>query len=108
MKRTALILIFTLFTISLMAQKNTPMRAYNLYYEKDFAKAKECIDECIKDEKYATKANTWLYKANIEYNLALEEYNKRVKDASYQYAYPTAARESYKAFQKAQELNKNI
>lgn len=108
MKRTALIFIFVLFTISLMAQKNTPMRAYNLYYEKDFVKAKECIDECIKDEKYAAKANTWLYKANIEYNLALEEYNKRVKDANYQYVYPTAARESYKAFQKAQELNKNI
>ena len=108
MKRTALIFIFTLFTISLMAQKNTPMRAYNLYYEKDFVKAKECIDECIKDEKYAAKANTWLYKANIEYNLALNEYNQRVKEPSYQYVYSTAARESYKAFQKAQELNKNI
>ena len=108
MKRTALIFIFTLFTISLMAQKNTPMRAYNLYYEKDFVKAKECIDECLKDEKYAAKANTWLYKANIEYNLALNEYNQRVKEPSYQYEHPTAARESFQAFKKAQELNKNI
>lgn len=108
MKRTALILLFSIFTLSVMAQKNTPMRAYNLYYEKDFVKAKECIDECIKDEKYAGKANTWLYKANIEYNLALNEYNQRVKDANYKYEYPTAARESYMAFQKAQELNKNV
>ena len=92
MKRTALILLFSIFTLSVMAQKNTPMRAYNLYYEKDFVKAKECIDECIKDEKYAGKANTWLYKANIEYNLALNECNQRVKDANYKYEYPTAAR----------------
>lgn len=108
MKRLVLIAIFSLFTIAVMAQKNTPMRAYNLFYEKEFVKAKECIDECLKDEKFAGKANTWLYKANIEYNLALEEYNQRVKDPNYQYVHPTAARESFQAFKKAQELNKNI
>ena len=108
MKRLVLIAIFSLFTIAVMAQKNTPMRAYNLFYEKEFVKAKECIDECLKDEKFAGKANTWLYKANIEYNLALSEYNERVKNPNYQYVHPTAARESFQAFKKAQELNKNI
>ena len=108
MKRTALILILSIFTLSVMAQKNTPMRAYNLFYEKEYAKAKECIDECIKDEKYASKANTWLYKANIEYNLSLADYNKRKENTDYQYAYPTAARDSYQSFKKAEEINKNI
>ncbi len=90
------------------AQKNTPMRAYNLFYDQDYVKAKECIDECIQDEKFSTKANTWLYKANIEYRLALDDYSARQKDANHQPLYPTAPRDSYLAFKKAQELNKNI
>lgn len=108
MKRIILsIILITSFLLG-FAQKNTPMRAYNLYYDQDYAKAKECIDECIKDEKFSTKANTWLYKANIEYRLASEDYSARQKDANYKYQFPTAAKESYLAFKKAVELNKNV
>ena len=59
-----------LTTRSLSAQKMSPMRAYSLFYEQNYVKAKECIDACVQDEKYGAKANTWLYKANIDYRLA--------------------------------------
>lgn len=108
MKRFLLsIALLTCFLLG-FAQKNTPVRAYNLYYEQENAKAKECIDECIKDEKFAAKASTWLYKANIEYRLATEEYSARQKNPQYKYQFPTAAKESFLAFKKAAELNKNV
>lgn len=108
MKRLILIAILAATVFSCWAQKDTPMRAYNLYYDNDNAKAKECIDNCLKDEKTATKANAWLYKANIEYRLATEDYNARQGNSEYQYKYPTAAKEAYLAFKKAEELNKNV
>lgn len=91
-----------------MAQKYSPMKAYNFYYDKDYVAAKECIDLCINDEKYNTKANTWLYKANIYYRLAGEEYSKKQQDTSYHIMFPTAPEEAFIAFQKAKEINKNI
>ena len=90
------------------AQKVSPTRAYNLYYDKDFVKAKECIDACVTDEKFATKASTWLYKANIEYQIASMEYSAKQQDEKAVIAHPTAPQESYIAFKKAHELNKNI
>lgn len=108
MKRFLLSITLLISFLLGFAQKNTPMRAYNLYYDQDNVKAKECIDECIKDEKFATKASTWLYKANIEYRIASEEYSARQKDGNYKYQFPTAAKDAYLAFKKAAELNKNI
>ena len=90
------------------AQKVSPTRAYNLYYDKDFVKAKECIDACVTDEKFGTKASTWLYKANIEYQIASTEYSAKQQNESYVINHPTAPQEAYKAFKKAHELNKNI
>ena len=108
MKKFFTIAIITLCVVMSFAQKNSPTRAYNLYYDKDFVKAKECIDACITDEKFGTKASTWLYKANIEYQIASSEYSAKQKDESIVIAHPDAPQEAYKAFKKAQELNKNV
>ena len=108
MKKIFALAIITFCMTMLFAQKVSPTRAYNLYYDKDFVKAKECIDACIADEKFGTKASTWLYKANIEYQIASIEYSAKQKDESVVIAHPTAPQDAYKAFKKAQELNKNV
>ena len=108
MKRNFLLSLILFSCCGLMAQKYSPMRAYNLYFEQNYTAAKECIDLCIQDEKYNTKANTWLYKANIYYRLASEEYSKKQQDTTFHITVPTAPQESFAAFQKAVELNKDI
>lgn len=108
MKKLFSIAIITCCIAVSFAQKASPTRAYNLYYDGDFAKAKECIDACITDEKFSTKASTWLYKANIEYKIASSEYSEKQKSEAYVIAHPTAPQDAYKAFKKAQELNKNV
>ena len=108
MKRSIFFIVLIVSMFVANAQKNTPMRAYNLFYEKDYVKAKECIDQCVLDEKFASKASTWLYKANIDYRLASDEYSKKQADTSYQIQYVTTPEEAYHAFKKAEELNKNV
>ena len=108
MKKLFSVAIITFCIAISFAQKVSPSRAYNLYYDKDFVKAKECIDACINDEKFGSKASTWLYKANIEYQIASMEYSAKQQDENAVIAHPTAPQEAYKAFKKAQELNKNI
>ncbi|MBO4645948.1 MAG: hypothetical protein J5642_05485 [Bacteroidales bacterium] len=108
MKRHIIFILLAICTLHIFAQKVSPNRAYNLFYEKEYAKAKECIDQCLTDEKFSTKASTWLYKANIEYQLAYADYSARQQDKNYQSLFPQAPQESYDAFKRAQELNKNI
>ncbi len=108
MKKLFTIAIITFCITMSFAQKVSPTRAYNLYYDKDFVKAKECIDACITDEKFGSKASTWLYKANIEYQIASSEYSAKQQDESFVITHPAAPQEAYKAFKKAQELNKNV
>ena len=108
MKKFITIFVITFCITISFAQKVSPTRAYNLYYDQDFVKAKECIDACVADEKFSTKASTWLYKANIEYRIASNEYSAKQQDESVAIAHPTAPQEAYKAFKKAQELNKNV
>ena len=108
MKKIFSIAIITFCIAMSFAQKVSPTRAYNLYYDKDFVKAKECIDACVTDEKFGTKATTWLYKANIEYQIASMEYSAKQQDENAVIAHPTAPQDAYKAFKKAQELNKNV
>lgn len=94
--------------VMLQAQKASLNNAYNLFYEKDFVKAKEAIDLCVQNEKMATKAQTWLYKGNIYFYLANQEYMAKQNDKSAVVQFPDAPIEAYDAFVKAKELNKNI
>jgi len=108
MKKILPIVVLLFCVTATFGQKVSPTRAYNLYYEKDFVKAKECIDACTQDEKYSTKASTWLYKANIEYQIATAEISAKQQDSSVIIAHPTAPEDAYMAFKKAEELNKNV
>jgi tetratricopeptide (TPR) repeat protein len=97
-----------LFFPSLMAQKPSLTKAYNLFFDKDFVKAKEAIDLCIQDEKLAQKAQTWLYKANIYLYLSKQEYEAQRENTAYRTLFPDAVEQSFDAFVKAKELNKNV
>lgn len=99
--------VVCLFMVA-QAQKPSLTKAYNYFYEKNFVKAKEVIDICATDEKTAAKATTWLYKGNIEMQLAYQEYGAKEKDNSYQIQYPNTPIEAYDAFTKALAINKNV
>jgi len=96
------------FCFSIFAQKANPNKAYNHFFDKEFVKAKEVIDWCILDEKLAQKSQTWLYKANIYYNLAKQEYETKRENSDYKTPFPDAAEQAFDAFVKAKEMNKNV
>lgn len=108
MRKHLLLIVNILLLVSLSAQKPSLTKAYNFFYDKDYDKAKEQIDLCAADEKLSVKAQTWLYKGNIELLLANREYNEKQKDENYQIRYPNAPVEAYDAFQKALELNPKV
>lgn len=110
MKHLKIIAFFLLLcpVLMLQAQKASLNNAYSLFYDKNFEKAKESIDLCVADEKLSAKATTWLYKGNIYFYLANEEYAAKQKDATYVVKYPSAPVEAYDAFVKAKEINKNV
>ena len=107
MKRLLLLFLLSGFALAVLAQKPSLTKAYNFYYDKNFVKAKEAIDLCTQDEKLAGKAQTWLYKGNICYFLANEEYGAKQKDSQYQIVHPDAPVEAYDAFMKSKEINPN-
>ena len=107
MKRAFFLILIAVCVAGATAQKPSLNKAYNHYYDKNFVKAKEAIDLCVQDEKLSTKAQTWLYKGNICYFLANEEYGAKQKDTTYQIVYPDAPVEAFDAFVKAQEINAN-
>ena len=109
MKKIILLFLACLvFGFSSFAQKPSLNKAYNLFFDKDFVKAKEAIDLCINDEKMAQKAQTWLYKANIYFYLANQEYDEKRENNAYHAMFPDASVHAFDAFVKAKELNKNV
>ena len=108
MKKHLLLIANILIVTSLFAQKPSLTKAYNCFYDKDFDKAKEQIDLCTADEKLAAKAQTWLYKGNIEFLLANREYSEKQKNESYQIRYPNAPEEAFDAFEKALSINPKV
>ena len=108
MKRILLLTVNLLLLVSLFAQKPSLTKAYNCFYDKDFDKAKVQIDLCAADEKLSEKAQTWLYKGNIEFILANREYSEKQKNESYQIKYPNAPVDAFDAFEKAISINPKV
>jgi len=108
MKKHLLLFVNILLLMSLFAQKPSLTKAYNNFYDKDFDKAKEQIDLCAADEKLSAKAQTWLYKGNIEFLLANREYSEKQKDEHYQIRYPNAPADAFDAFEKAIAINPKV
>jgi len=107
-KNIIFFLICIFFGISIFAQKANPNKAYNHFFDKEFVKAKEAIDACMSDEKLAQKAQIWLYKANIYFYLANQEYEAKRENTAYKTPFPEAAEEAFDAFVRAKEMNKNV
>lgn len=108
MKKYILLTLNLLILTALIAQKPSLTKAYNFFYDKDYDKAKVQIDLCTADEKLSTKAQTWLYKGNIEFLLANREYSEKQKNESYQIRYPNAPLEAFDAFEKALSINPKV
>lgn len=108
MKKSILLVVNLLILTTLVAQKPSLTKAYNCFYDKDYDKAKEQIDLCVADEKLSVKAQTWLYKGNIEFLLANREYSEKQKNESYQIRYPNAPEEAFDAFEKAISINPKV
>ncbi len=108
MKKFILLAVNLLILTTLVAQKPSLTKAYNCFYDKDYDKAKEQIDLCVADEKLSAKAQTWLYKGNIEFLLANREYSEKQKNESYQILYPNAPEEAFDAFEKAIAINPKV
>ena len=108
MKKFILLVVNLLILTTLVAQKPSLTKAYNCFYDKDYDKAKEQIDLCVADEKLSAKAQTWLYKGNIEFLLANREYSEKQKNESYQILYPNAPEEAFDAFEKAIAINPKV
>ena len=108
MKKHLLLIANILVVVSLFAQKPSLTKAYNYFYDKDYDKAKEQIDLCAADEKLSAKAQTWLYKGNIEFLLANREYSEKQKNESYVILYPNAPEEAFDAFEKALSINPKV
>jgi len=108
MKKFILLVVNLLILTTLVAQKPSLTKAYNCFYDKDYDKAKEQIDLCVADEKLSAKAQTWLYKGNIEFLLANREYSEKQKNESYQILYPNAPEEAFDAFEKAISINPKV
>ena len=107
MKKIVSLLCILMCLQLLSAQKPSLTKAYNFFYDKNYVKANEMIDLCVQDAKLSTKAQTWLYKGNICYFLANEEYSAKQKDAAFIIQHPDAPVEAFAAFQKSLELNPN-
>lgn len=108
MKQLATFILLCIISTVAFGQKASLNKAYNAFYEKDFFKAKEAIDLCTTDEKLSAKPSTWLYKGNIYFYLANEEYNKNQQDKTYQIQFPDAAIEAFDAFKQASSMNRNV
>lgn len=108
MKKGFILLCILSFATVIFAQKPSLTKAYNSFYDKDFDKAKTQIDLCTADEKLSMKAQTWLYKGNIEFLLANREYTEKQKNENYIVKYPNAPEEAYDAFSKALQINPKV
>ena len=108
MRKSILLVVNLLILTMLSAQKPSLTKAYNCFYDKDYDKAKEQIDLCAADEKLSVKAQTWLYKGNIEFLLANREYSEKQKNENYQIRYPNAPEEAFDAFEKAIAINSKV
>lgn len=108
MKRLLSITLLMSIVIGGFAQKPSLIKTYNAYFERNYEKAKELIDQCALDEKLTTKAQTWLYMGNIYLYLANEEYMAKQQNEAYTIKYPNAPEIAYDAFAKANQMNKNV
>jgi len=100
MKKIAILLSLSLLIgLGAYAQKNKRTSAYMYNKNGQYDKAKEAIDEAIKNEKTMNDSKTWLYRGEIYYNIAASQ------DSSVNTLAPDALDVSFESLKKAKQLD---
>jgi len=100
MKKIAILLSLSmLIGLGAFAQKNKRTSAYMYNKNQQYDKAKEAIDEAVKNEKTIDDAKTWMYRGEIYYNIAAS------KDSSVNALASNALDVSLESFEKAKQLD---
>jgi tetratricopeptide (TPR) repeat protein len=97
MKRILILFTLCLAAATTFAQNAKRVSAYNYMKDGDFMKAKEPIDEAVKDEKTGVDDKTWRYRGQIYTGLAQNEYEGIDK--------AEAIKTAIESFEKAMELD---
>jgi tetratricopeptide (TPR) repeat protein len=97
MKSIVIAFIATFFTVTLMAQTVEDIR--DLAGKNQWDKAKEQIDKYLASDKNTKTGEGWYLKAVI--------YNNLARDAKFSIQFPNAREESFNAYKKYLELDKN-
>lgn len=95
MKKFLFAAIAVLFALSLSAQDIKKIRS--AYDKKDWAKAKDAVDQALATEKEQKNWEAWLYKGLV--------YGQIAKDPTLKTTVPDAWIQSFEAYQKALELD---
>lgn len=101
MKKLLFIAGMVLLTLPLFSQPDKVVSAYNYLKDGRLDKAKEMIDLAIVHPKTMNEPKTWLYKGNVYLAIALTE------NENYRKLHPDPLTESYNAYQKCIEINKD-
>jgi tetratricopeptide (TPR) repeat protein len=101
MKKSVVTAALLLITIAVFCQPNRVVNAYNYLKSGQLDKAKENIDLAIEHPKTQGEPKTWLYRGNVYLAIALTEEEK------FQNLHPEPLIESYNAYQKSIEIDKD-
>lgn len=100
MKKTIILLgLSLLIGFGAFAQKNKRTSAYMYNKNAQYDKAKEAIDEAVAHPKTIDDAKTWMYRAEIYYNIAVS------KDSAVKALAPNAVNVAYESLMKAKQLD---
>ncbi len=90
-----------MFAVTVFSQNNKVVNTYNYLKAGQLDKAKENIDAAIVHPQTSGQAKTWLYKGNVYLAIAMTEEEK------YKNLHPSPLTESYNAYQKCIEIDKD-
>lgn len=99
MKKTVLLITFSIFLMAGFAQKAAVVSAYNYHKDGKLDKAKEYIDKATAHPKTMNDAKTWFYCGNIYIDIY------RSTNEEYKNLDPEALNKAYEAYAKAKELD---
>jgi tetratricopeptide (TPR) repeat protein len=101
MKKLCLFAVMFTFFITAYSQNNKVVNAYNYLKSGQLDKAKENIDAAVVHPQTSSQPKTWLYKGNVYLAIALTD------DEKFKNLHPEPLTESYNAYQKSIEIDKD-
>ncbi len=101
MKKLCVIAVVFFVTITVYSQNNKVVNAYNYLKSGQLDKAKENIDAAVLHSQTSSQAKTWLYKGNVYLAISMTDEDK------YKNLHSSPLKESYDAYQKSIEIDKD-